>query len=105
MGRSNSPFNVLLVGSGGREHTLAWKLAQSARVNHVYVAPGIPFFLMNLCSSLLLLLIYYARVGNGGTAIGQKISNLDIGVHECGKLVEFAKMHDVNYYYLCCYYY
>ena len=33
-------MNVLIVGSGGREHCLAWKLAQSARVDRVYVAPG-----------------------------------------------------------------
>ncbi len=33
-------MKVLVVGSGGREHALAWKLAQSPRVEHVYVAPG-----------------------------------------------------------------
>ena len=33
-------MKVLVVGSGGREHTLAWKLAQSPRVDQVYVAPG-----------------------------------------------------------------
>jgi phosphoribosylamine--glycine ligase len=33
-------MKVLVVGSGGREHTLAWKLAQSPRVEQVYVAPG-----------------------------------------------------------------
>ena len=33
-------MNVLVVGSGGREHTLAWKLAQSPRVDKVYIAPG-----------------------------------------------------------------
>jgi len=31
---------VLIVGGGGREHALAWKAAQSARVEHVFVAPG-----------------------------------------------------------------
>ena len=31
---------VLVIGSGGREHALAWKLAQSAQVGHVYVSPG-----------------------------------------------------------------
>lgn len=34
-------LNILLVGSGGREHAIAWKLAQSERVQHIYVAPGI----------------------------------------------------------------
>lgn len=33
-------MRVLVIGSGGREHTLAWKLAQSPRVSHLYVAPG-----------------------------------------------------------------
>jgi phosphoribosylamine--glycine ligase len=33
-------MNILLIGSGGREHALAWKLAQSPRLNHLYTAPG-----------------------------------------------------------------
>ncbi|NUQ64312.1 MAG: phosphoribosylamine--glycine ligase [Pirellulales bacterium] len=33
-------MNVLIIGSGGREHALAWKIAQSPRVRHVFVAPG-----------------------------------------------------------------
>lgn len=33
-------MNVLVVGSGGREHALAWKIAQSSRVKDVFVAPG-----------------------------------------------------------------
>lgn len=32
--------NVLLIGSGGREHAIAWKLSQSAQVEKVIVAPG-----------------------------------------------------------------
>lgn len=31
---------VLIIGSGGREHALAWKLAKSSSVGHIYVAPG-----------------------------------------------------------------
>src|ERR1700712_4313848 len=46
---------VLVIGSGGREHALAWKLAQSARVQTVYVAPG-----------------------NGGTALDPRLRNVDI---------------------------
>ena len=33
-------MNILIIGSGGREHALAWKAAQSPRVDTVYVAPG-----------------------------------------------------------------
>ena len=48
-------MNVLVIGGGGREHALAWKLAQSARVQKVYVAPG-----------------------NGGTARDPRLQNLPI---------------------------
>ncbi|TDO04695.1 phosphoribosylamine--glycine ligase [Sunxiuqinia elliptica] len=33
-------LNILLVGSGGREHAMAWKIKQSAKVNQLYIAPG-----------------------------------------------------------------
>jgi phosphoribosylamine---glycine ligase len=48
-------MKILVVGSGGREHALAWKLAQSDRVQTVYVAPG-----------------------NGGTAHDARLVNIDI---------------------------
>ena len=32
--------NILVVGSGGREHALSWKLSQSSKVDNVYTAPG-----------------------------------------------------------------
>ncbi|MEQ1668994.1 MAG: phosphoribosylamine--glycine ligase N-terminal domain-containing protein, partial [Sulfuriferula sp.] len=33
-------MNILVIGSGGREHALAWRLAQSPKVSKVFVAPG-----------------------------------------------------------------
>ena len=33
-------MNVLIIGNGGREHALAWKITQSPRVERVFVAPG-----------------------------------------------------------------
>ena len=58
-------MNILVVGSGGREHALAWKIAQSDRVQMVYVAPG-----------------------NGGTATDNRLKNVPItDLHE---LAQFA---------------
>ena len=54
--------NVLIVGSGGREHALGWKLSQSPKVGKVYYAPG-----------------------NGGTS-----NNLSISIEEIDKLAKFA---------------
>ena len=48
-------MNILVIGSGGREHALAWRLAQSKNVSKVYVAPG-----------------------NAGTALEPKLENLPI---------------------------
>ena len=58
-------MKVLVIGNGGREHALAWKLAQSARVQLVYVAPG-----------------------NGGTASERNLRNLPIT--DLNALAEFA---------------
>ncbi|KAJ9073356.1 Bifunctional purine biosynthetic protein ade1 [Entomophthora muscae] len=66
---SEGALIVLIVGSGGREHAIAWKMAQSPLVKNIFVAPG-----------------------NGGTASshGGKVINVDIGVLDIKKLVEFA---------------
>jgi len=58
-------MKILVVGSGGREHALAWKLAQSERVQMVFVAPG-----------------------NGGTARDQRLQNVAISdLHELADFV------------------
>lgn len=66
-------MNVLVIGSGGREHALAWKLAQSNNVSHVYVAPG-----------------------NAGTAAEKNISNIDISIADFDALATFAENNDVT---------
>ena len=58
-------MNVLIIGNGGREHALAWKISQSARVDRVFVAPG-----------------------NAGTAIDAE--NVDIPATETERLLRFA---------------
>ncbi|MHC4124044.1 MAG: phosphoribosylamine--glycine ligase, partial [Planctomycetota bacterium] len=64
-------MNVLLIGSGGREHAIAWKLVQSKSLDKLYIAPG-----------------------NPGTAkCGE---NVAIGVTETDKLVNFAKQNNVG---------
>jgi len=66
-------MNVLLIGSGGREHALAWKIAQSPRVDKVFVAPG-----------------------NAGIAMESNIENIDIGVEDIQGLLEFAKQNQIE---------
>jgi len=66
-------MKVLIVGGGGREHALAWKVAQSNDVESVFVAPG-----------------------NAGTAIEPKISNVQIGAEENTKLKDFALSEKIN---------
>lgn len=64
-------MKLLVVGSGGREHALAWKLAQSPRVQVVYVAPG-----------------------NGGTATEPGLENVPLT--DIGALAEFARRENVH---------
>lgn len=66
-------MNVLVLGSGGREHALAWKLAQSEQVGTVFVAPG-----------------------NAGTATEAGVQNADIDPLDFPALVEFARANQVE---------
>jgi phosphoribosylamine--glycine ligase len=64
-------MNILIIGNGGREHALAWKIKQSPKVERVFVAPG-----------------------NGGTA--ELAENVDISVTDFPKLIRFAKDNNVG---------
>ena len=64
-------MNVLVVGNGGREHAMAWKLSQSSRVETVFVAPG-----------------------NAGTAVDAQ--NVDLAVGDIAGLIAFAKKNSVG---------
>ena len=66
-------MNVLVIGSGGREHALAWKAAQSTKVEKVFVAPG-----------------------NAGTAREAKLENVNIGVTDIEALIAFARDNQVE---------
>lgn len=65
-------MKVLVIGGGGREHALAWKAAQSSRVEHVFVAPG-----------------------NAGTANEPRISNVNIAADDVQGLLEFAQQEHI----------
>ncbi len=66
-------MKVLVIGSGGREHALAWKAAQSPLVNQVFVAPG-----------------------NAGTALENNIENIDINGENIQALLDFAKDRQID---------
>ncbi len=65
-------MKVLVIGSGGREHALAWKVAQSGRVDEVLLAPG-----------------------NAGTATADKCRNVPVGATEIDRLVELVRSEGV----------
>ena len=65
-------MKVLVIGSGGREHALAWKAAQSSQVTKVFVAPG-----------------------NAGTATENKVENVALDVSDNDVLVAFAKKENI----------
>lgn len=65
-------MRILVIGSGGREHALAWKLAQSPKVSTVFVAPG-----------------------NAGTAQENKLQNLPLAGH--GELMDFCRREQIAF--------
>ncbi|NRD75544.1 phosphoribosylamine--glycine ligase [Shewanella sp. VB17] len=66
-------MNVLIIGGGGREHALAWKAAQSEKVEKVFVAPG-----------------------NAGTELEPKLENIAINVEDITSLVAFAEQSNIE---------
>ncbi len=66
-------MNVLIIGSGGREHALAWKAAQQESVTKVFVAPG-----------------------NAGTALENKLENVAIGAEDLDGLLAFAQKESIE---------
>ncbi|WP_305461579.1 phosphoribosylamine--glycine ligase [Photobacterium leiognathi] len=65
-------MKVLIIGNGGREHALGWKVAQNPQVETVFIAPG-----------------------NAGTALEPKLENVAIGVEDIAGLVEFAQNNQI----------
>ncbi|KJG04739.1 phosphoribosylamine--glycine ligase [Photobacterium angustum] len=66
-------MKVLIIGNGGREHALGWKVAQNPQVETVFIAPG-----------------------NAGTALEPKLKNVEIGVEDIAALVEFAQNNQIG---------
>ena len=66
-------MKVLIVGSGGREHALSWKISQSPKVTDIFVAPG-----------------------NGGTELEKKITNINIDSSDIEGLLNFAKSEQID---------
>lgn len=66
-------MKILIVGGGGREHALAWKVAQSEQVDKVFIAPG-----------------------NAGTAVEPKIENISINADDIPALIDFAKKEAIH---------
>jgi phosphoribosylamine---glycine ligase len=67
-------MKALVIGSGGREHAIAWKLSQSPESDGVFVAPG-----------------------NGGTALESKLTNVDITPTDFDALVQFVRDNDIAF--------
>ena len=66
-------MNIMVIGSGGREHALAWKLSQSPKADKVYVAPG-----------------------NAGTQGEPALDNVDISAEDIDALLAFAQSNNIG---------
>lgn len=66
-------MNILLIGSGGREHAMAWKISQSSKCTNLYVAPG-----------------------NSGTQLLPRTQNIDIEANDYTSLLNFATSNKVD---------
>src|SRR3954451_21116640 len=66
-------MKILIIGSGGREHAFAWKIAQSPRVTEIFVAPG-----------------------NAGTAQEPRVRNVDVAADDVIGLVQFAQREKID---------
>ncbi len=65
-------MKILVIGQGGREHAIAWKLAQSQHVQTIYVAPG-----------------------NGGTQLDDRLEN--VALHSIDEIIAFVKSENIQY--------
>ena len=66
-------INILVLGQGGREHAIAWKLSLSPKINKVYVAPG-----------------------NGGTALEESIENINLSLNDSSSIIDFVKKNNIE---------
>ncbi len=66
-------MNILIIGAGGREHALAWKIAQSPQADQVFVAPG-----------------------NGGTLVETGVENVDLEPTDAEALIRFARDQQID---------
>jgi phosphoribosylamine--glycine ligase len=66
-------MQVLVIGSGGREHALAWKAAQDNDVENVYVSPG-----------------------NAGTALEEKVQNIEIDINDFAAIENFCVLQNIG---------
>ena len=66
-------MNILIIGNGGREHALAWKVAQSPQCDRIFIAPG-----------------------NAGTALTPKCKNIPLSVTDIAGLLRFAQQEHID---------